>query len=101
MLNRSTRTTARKSAHGQTRTAERPIGSKCGPDCKRPSQTQAHCTVCHVTFGGVSGFDRHHGDRDCLSPTDLGMVERDGVWRTPMSDAARASFVAKRDQGDA
>lgn len=64
----------------------------CPPSCKRPSPAQAHCPTCHRTFGGVTGFDAHRKDGDCVDPTDFGMVERDGVWRTPMTDAARERF---------
>jgi hypothetical protein len=55
------------------------------------------CGACGRVFGGVAGFDahRHHeatrvqtGSR-CAHPAVLGMVERDGVWRSPMSQAAR------------
>jgi hypothetical protein len=88
---------ARKAARGRTCNAERPIGSQCRPDCKRPTEAQAHCSVCHQRMGSVSGFDKHRDDGYCLSPADLGMVQRDGVWRTPMSDEARAAFDAKRE----
>jgi hypothetical protein len=49
----------------------------------------AHCPTCHRTFGGVTGFDKHRSHGECLDPATLGLVERDGVWRAPMSDAAR------------
>ena len=57
--------------------------------CATPTPNQAHCAACHLTFGGVTGFDAHRKHGACLDPYALGMVERDGVWRTPMSDAAR------------
>jgi hypothetical protein len=61
----------------------RPIGSKCTDDCRRPTQSQAHCSVCHRTFGGVRNFDLHRHDGWCLDPAGVGLVDRDGVWRRP------------------
>ena len=61
----------------------------CIPACKSPTPAQAHCSVCHLTFGGVTGFDAHWKDGKCADPSALGYVERDGVWRTPMTDEAR------------
>lgn len=60
-----------------------PIGSRCTATCRLPSQSQAHCSVCHRTFGGVSGFDMHRRNGWCIDPTKFGIVERDGLWRTP------------------
>lgn len=62
----------------------------CGSACVDPTPAQAHCRGCHRTFGSVSGFDRHRRGGACLDPAGLGMVETRGVWRTPMSDAARS-----------
>lgn len=82
--------------HGQQRTPERPNGSKCQTTCVRPSPAQAHCTVCHRTFGSVkSGFDKHRSDGACLDPATLGMVERGGIWRTPMDPEATARLRAR------
>lgn len=66
--------------------------SACLDTCRRPSPAQAHCkSGCHRTFGGVGGFDRHRRDGQCLDPATLGYVERDGIWRLPLTeeDAAR------------
>lgn len=76
---------------------ERPIGSKCGSDCARPTPAQAHCSVCHTTFGGVSGFDAHRRDGVCADPASLGMECRGEVWRTPMSEAGVERFRALRE----
>ncbi|MFY1686426.1 hypothetical protein [Plantactinospora sp. WMMB782] len=57
--------------------------------CRPPTPAQAHCATCHRTFGGVTGFDAHRKDAACLDPAGFGYVERDGVWRTPMTDEAR------------
>lgn len=59
------------------------IGTRCSETCVRPSQTQAHCKVCHRTFGGVSGFDQHRRAGGCLPPAELGHSNRRGVWRRP------------------
>lgn len=59
------------------------IGTRCTNTCRLPSQSQAHCSVCHRTFGGVSGFDMHRRDGACVDPRKFGIVERDGLWRTP------------------
>lgn len=57
--------------------------SRCGPDCVEPRPgPQAHCATCHVTFGGVRGFDAHRVDGACVPPGELGMRADDrGVWR--------------------
>lgn len=74
----------------------------CTSDCPRVTPGQAHCTVCHRTFGGVSGFDRHRHKRrgnpevgsmaTCIDPGAFGYVERDGVWREPMDHNKVAMF---------
>jgi hypothetical protein len=50
--------------------------------CIQPSPTNAHCAACHITFGSVTGFDRHRRGGECIAPTALAM-HRDarGVWR--------------------
>jgi hypothetical protein len=67
---------------------QHPVGSKCRDTCQRPTQSQAHCSVCHVTLGGPWAFDRHRRGGECVDPASLGLVERAGVWREPMDDAA-------------
>lgn len=77
--------------------AHGPSWTKCQPDCITPSPHQAHCTVCHLTFGGVSGFDDHRKDGWCIDPTTLGMTQNErGIWRRPMSDEDRERFEALR-----
>ena len=41
-----------------------------------------HCSVCHHTFGGLDGFDRHRQDGQCRSPMSIGLHWNDerGVW---------------------
>ena len=63
----------------------------CSSTCVRPSTAQAHCGVCHRTFGGLKGFDAHRRDSKCADPKRLGMVLSDrNVWRTPMPEDAIA-----------
>ena len=68
----------------------------CTPSCKKPSPAQAHCSACHRTFGGVTGFDAHRREGACLDPSGLGMADNGGVWRMPMTEAARARLEATR-----
>lgn len=53
--------------------------------------TRAHCPACHETFNSDGGAEKHRTGpmtaRQCTPPVELGMVERDGVWLTPMGDA--------------
>lgn len=90
---------ARKSATGER---ESRASRRCGPSCVRPTPAQAHCAAeCHLTFGGVSGFDAHRRNGECVDPATLGMVERDGIWRKPMSAEAAARFDSLREDGAA
>lgn len=77
---------------------------RCTDRCLKPTPFQAHCTVCHRTFGGVKGFDQHrhkigHRTRGpmaiCVDPGSFGFVERDGVWREPMDHQKVAMFRAR------
>lgn len=65
----------------------------CTDGCLRPTPAQAHCGACHVTFGGVRGFDLHRRGGLCAIPTGMRLDCR-GVWRTPMSDEARARLAS-------
>jgi hypothetical protein len=54
----------------------------CLAICIQPSPTNAHCSACHVTFGSVSGFDKHRRAGECLDPATLSMHrDRNGIWR--------------------
>lgn len=54
----------------------------CTSTCIQPSPSNAHCGACHVTYGSVTGFDRHRRNGECLNPADLAMhAGRNGVWR--------------------
>jgi len=78
--------------------------SRCIDRCPKPTPFQAHCKVCHRSFGGVTGFDKHRfkiGWRTrgpmaiCLDPGSFGYVERDGIWREPMDHQKVAMFRAR------
>lgn len=77
------------------------VGTRCRDTCRCPSLSQAHCSVCHVTFGGVSLFDDHRKAGECVEPASLGMVERDGIWRRPIDDADLERVRAFRRSGTA
>lgn len=67
----------------------------CTTTCIQPSPSQAHCGACHVTFGGVSGFDRHRRDGQCLTPEAIGHADNGrGVFRAPMDERQRARLAA-------
>ncbi len=76
---------------------DRPIGSRCTPDCRLPVRSQAHCSVCHRTLSGVTYFDQHRRDGWCVDLPDLGLVEVDGLWSSPAGHAQRAQLVSLRD----
>lgn len=62
---------------------------------------RAHCSACHLTFTGVSAFDRHRSDGGCLLPTDLGMVLRDGgIWGAPALSPEEAAKIWKKETSD-
>lgn len=75
----------------------------CTPTCVAPTPNQAHCgSGCHVTWSGVTGFDRHRRDGRCLTPDEIGyVVDSRGVYRAPITDAKRAQLAALRRRGDA
>lgn len=49
-------------------------------------------TLCHRTFGGVTGFDQHRSNGNCLNPASFEYVERDGVWRRPVDHEEVQAF---------
>ena len=69
-------------------------GTSCSVDCHRPTGNAAHCTVCHQTFGGVTGFDGHRKEGRCLDPATLGMELRGQIWKRPMDENARLRMAA-------
>lgn len=61
----------------------------CGRELCRPGTNIAHCTVCCVTFGGLSGFDRHRKNGVCLRPETIGLtLSQYGYWVRKMEDGA-------------
>lgn len=88
--------TARKSLPAPRSDRDGASKRRCDPSCVRPTPAQAHCADgCHRTFGGATGFDAHRKDGHCIDPTTLGMTLTDtGIWRTPMSDDAKARLTA-------
>jgi len=67
--------------------------SRCTDGCKRPTPAQCHCSVCHLTFGGISGFDSHQRRGSCQDPVSLGMEERSGVWRRVEEHEKTEAFI--------
>lgn len=73
----------------------RPMGSKCGPTCRPPTSSQAHCSVCHQTMRAVGDFDDHRFDGWCLELAALGLAEVDRLWATPEGHRANEMNLAK------
>lgn len=66
----------------------------CTTSCLAPTPHQAHCGVCHLTFSGVGGFDRHRKGGRCAEPSTLGMARNPlGVWATPTTPEERARLA--------
>jgi hypothetical protein len=40
----------------------------------------AHCSACHITFTGITAFDKHRRRRKCLTPESIGLVLKDRVY---------------------
>lgn len=57
--------------------------STCTEACRKPSPHQAHCAACHLTFGSVTGFDRHRCAGACIDPATIKGQRLDGnsIWR--------------------
>lgn len=66
-----------------------PLGSKCRPECRSPTNSHAHCTVCHNTFSGVTYFDDHRLNGECINPAALGLVKLDGLWASEAGHVQR------------
>jgi hypothetical protein len=65
---------------------------RCGVDCPTPTKFQAHCSDCHRTFGGITGFDLHRRNGECIDPSTFDYVCLDGVWRTKEGQEAVTRF---------
>lgn len=47
-----------------------------------PSPSQAKCSLCRQTFGGVTLFDRHRKGGECVDPRAIGLRRNErGVWK--------------------
>lgn len=77
----------------------------CRPTCIQPSPTNAHCSACHHTFGGITGFDRHRRAGECLKARDIGMhADHNGIWRqdrTGDGPSARRGIATADENGPA
>lgn len=77
-----------------------PARNRCGTNCRRPSPSQAHCAICHHTFGGVYAFDQHRRGGECRPAADLGLsLDASGVWRFPPDEANAARLAALSTAG--
>ena len=47
-----------------------PFGCRCGE--RWSGSRTCHCGACHVTYSGVSHFDRHRKGGLCFDPRDIG-----------------------------
>lgn len=75
---------------GRHTEARAPHGGRCDDSCVKPTPSQAHCSVCGTTFGGVWAFDQHRSNGWCLDPAKIGYApDSKGVWRKPMTDEDR------------
>lgn len=71
----------------------------CADTCVKPSPTNAHCSACHRTFGGITGFDRHRRGGQCLSPLTLDMhADHNGIWRSAAPDPTVRPAWPQRDE---
>lgn len=59
-----------------------------------PGSSRCRCGICGRTFRNLTGFDAHRPG-DCLDPTALGMIERDGLWATPEGHADRKARIGR------
>jgi hypothetical protein len=51
-----------------------------------------HCSGCHQTFAGITGFDKHRKYSKCVSPSTVGLVlNESGLWARPETDTRFAA----------
>lgn len=79
-------------------------GGRCNNTCKAywVGKTSCHCSQCHVTFGSISGFDKHLTEKGHVSPESIGLVPVPDsighpVWRHPAPEGGYASTVLGKD----
>jgi hypothetical protein len=65
-------TPAQEQTPGSRSHRDLPHSCRCG---KRWSGSlTCHCPTCHLTFSGVTHFDRHRRNGQCLDPADIGLI---------------------------
>ncbi|MGH8610196.1 MAG: hypothetical protein ACREX9_23150 [Gammaproteobacteria bacterium] len=61
---------------------------------------KCQCRECGRVFGAVTGFDLHRqgpmSARYCSDPAALGLVEKDGVWKKPISPEEIAKLTRRK-----
>lgn len=48
-----------------------PFACRCG--ARWSGNSTCHCGSCHISLSGVTNFDRHRRNGQCLDPAELGM----------------------------
>ena len=57
--------------------------------CDMHGKGGLHCRACCVTFGGLTGFDRHIVKGTHVEPSTVGLVlSPGGVWKEPVRPSA-------------
>jgi hypothetical protein len=52
---------------------------RCGADWT--GDNRCHCSLCHITFGGLASFDQHRRGAKCKKPESLDLHDNGkGVW---------------------
>lgn len=79
---------------GSTRAyADLPFGHACGARWSGANTT--HCSKCHMTFSGVSTFDTHRKDGECVHPVFVGLTAVTGrayeCWGTTSDKGGSAA----------
>lgn len=58
--------------------------NRCRKGCTWTGLSRCHCSACHETFGGITGFDMHRRGSRCSGPENLGLKQNGaGIWVTP------------------
>ncbi|WP_425457709.1 hypothetical protein [Catellatospora sichuanensis] len=73
------------------------MGTRCPPGggCRTPRGQEAHCTVCHNSFSGVTYFDDHRQEGYCLSPVTRGLIRQDDLWASPEGHEQRRASAER------
>lgn len=79
-----------------------PTGGCGGCDQRWTGMAPCHCSACHLTWSGITLFDRHRRGGACLTPDEVitqgqELIHRDGIWRQPeMSDEEKLARFGDR-----